>query len=128
MRNPVKILAGLAAVGIALAAGSAFTGAGVTSNAGATQFIGGTVGQSVTGATLSNIAYHFTDSTNTAMDEVTLAFADPTGGKTPTVSLNSGSGISFTCTPIDAGSASSCTPSTPGQSQTGLESIAVTVS
>ncbi|WP_138444665.1 hypothetical protein [Sinomonas susongensis] len=128
MRTSVKILTGLGAAGLALAAGSAFTGTGVTNSAGSTQFLGGTVSQSVTGATLSSIGYGFTDASDTAVNEVTLHFADATGGKTPTISLNNGTGTAFTCTAIDGTTfQSTCTPAS-GQSQTGLSSVAVTVS
>jgi hypothetical protein len=130
MRKSQKIMLA-AGLGIAaLAGGTAFTGTGVTDNAGATQFLGGTVSQSVTGATLSNVAYGFADApANTEVNSITLTFGDATGGKTPTISLNNSSGTAFTCTAIDGTTfKSTCTPSTSGTYQTGLESVAVTVS
>lgn len=130
MRKSTKfLLAGGLGVA-ALAGGTAFTGTGVTDNAGATQFLGGTVSQSVTGATLSAVDYAFADApANTEVNSITLTFGDATGGKTPTISLNNGSGTAFTCTAIDGTTfKSTCTPATAGTYQTGLSSVAVTVS
>lgn len=59
MRKSSTILAAVAVAGLAVAGGTAFTGTGVINNAGATQFVGGTVNQSVTGATLSSVVYSF---------------------------------------------------------------------
>jgi len=64
MRKSTKFFGALAVAGLLAAGGSAFTGTGVTNNAGATKFIGGTVTQSVSGATLSTIGYTFSDATN----------------------------------------------------------------
>ncbi|MFD1212690.1 hypothetical protein ACFQ36_11640 [Arthrobacter sp. GCM10027362] len=125
MRTSAKFLTAATVAGLTFAAGSAFTGAGVTNNAGATQFIGGTVTQTVTGATLNSVVYGFSDApANTTVNEVTLTFGDTTDGKIPTIALTGGAGTAFTCTAIDPETnVSSCT----GGSQADLESIAVTV-
>ncbi|KHL05231.1 hypothetical protein [Sinomonas humi] len=130
MRKSHKIMLAAGLGVAALAGGTAFTGTGVTDNAGATQFLGGTVSQSVTGATLASVAYGFADApANTEVNSITLTFGDATGAKTPTISLNNGSGTAFTCTAIDGTYfKSTCTPATSGTYQTGLESVAVTVS
>lgn len=127
MVGAVALAGAVAAFGVA---GSAFTGTGVTNTAGSSQYVGGTVSQSVTGGTLSSVAYAFTDSTNTAVDQVTLTFANTnTAGKTPTITLTGGTAVAFTCAAIAAttGTSSVCTPTTAGTSQTGVTSIAVTV-
>jgi len=57
MRTPSKIITALALAGLAVAGGAAFTATGVDTQAGDTQFIGGTVSQTVTGAVLNKIVY-----------------------------------------------------------------------
>ncbi|AMM31604.1 hypothetical protein SA2016_0916 [Sinomonas atrocyanea] len=130
MRKSQKIALALGLGAAALAGGTAFTGTGLATTAPSTQFLGGTVSQSVTGATLSGVDYAFADApSNTEVNSITLTFADATGGKVPTVSLNSGSGTAFTCTAIDGTTfQATCTPATAGTYQTGLTSLAVTVS
>src|SRR5690349_11214 len=59
--NTKKLIGAAAVAAVVAAGGSAFTGTGVTDNAAASQFVGGTVSQSITGATLNDISYHFTD-------------------------------------------------------------------
>jgi len=78
MRKSSKLLVAATAAGLIATAGSAFTGTGIstTGTAAADQFVGGQVSQSVTGATLSTIAYDFTDETNTLVDGITLTFTD----------------------------------------------------
>ena len=130
MRKSAKIFTALSVAGLAVAAGSAFTGTGVTTSgqAASEQFVGGTVNQTVTGATLDSLVYGFTDGTKTAVNEVTLTVADATGGKTPTLSLTGGTAATFTCTTVDGTTfVSVCTAAT-GTSQTGVISAAVTVS
>ena len=80
MRTTSKIVTSLAAVGLVAAAGSAFTATGLTRTAPATQFVGGTVEQTITGATLTGITYGFVDDTKTAASTVTLAFAPASAG------------------------------------------------
>lgn len=114
-----KICVAVAVAGVVAASGAAFTATGLTNNAGPTQYIGGTVTQAVTGATLSDVAYGFTDATKTSVNLVTLTFSNDVNGKTPTIAF-AGSSASFTCTPISAGS-SACTPdSAPAGGVTGI--------
>ncbi len=54
MRTPSKIITALALAGLAVAGGAAFTATGVDKPCRQSQFIGGTVAQSVTGATLTS--------------------------------------------------------------------------
>jgi hypothetical protein len=70
MRSSFKIAVALAAVGLAAADGSAFTATGLatTGQASAAQFIGGTISQAVTGATLDSVTYGYADAaTKTAV-------------------------------------------------------------
>ncbi|MDQ1717533.1 MAG: hypothetical protein QOE89_1486 [Pseudonocardiales bacterium] len=133
MRMSTKFLAAVAFAGLAAAGGSAFTGSGVTNTAGATQFVGGTVSQAVTGATLSGVTYGFADApANTQVSTITLAFADTADGRTVAVTPSGGAaGVgAFSCVAVTS-NASTCTytvgvDTLPGY--TGLNSLAVTVS
>lgn len=128
MRKSVKIATTLGIAGLAFVGSVAFTGTGLSSTAASTQFIGGTISQTVTGATLTDLAYGFTDTTNASVSSVTLTFADATGGKTPTLSLTGGTPVHFTCGAISgtAPFTSTCTADTGGQ--TGVTSADITVS
>lgn len=133
MRKSAKIITALSVAGLAVAAGSAFTGAGLstTGQASSTQFVGGQVSQNVTGATLTNLQYGFTDGTKTAVNQVTLTFADATGGKTPTLSLTGGGTATFTCDAIVLNGAafeSVCDPDVADTTKTAVTSASVTVS
>lgn len=131
MRQSAKIITALSVTGLAVAAGSAFTGAGATSLAGTDQFIGGTVSQTVTGATLNSLVYGFEDgdTTKTKVNKVTLTFNDATGSRTPTLTLAGGTAVTFTCTPItltDTQFKSICSTAV-NTSQTGVTGASVTV-
>lgn len=120
--NKQKLFGAVAVAGIVAASGSAFTGTGLTRSAPATQYVGGTVSQSVTGAILSSVSYHFTDATNTAVDSVTLSLSGNVEGKVPTIVL--AGGTAFTCSAVDTGS-STCTPD--DENAVGVTGIAVTI-
>lgn len=128
MRKSAKFLTALSVAGLAVAAGSAFTGGGLTNAPVTDQFIGGTVAQTVTGATLSTVGYEFKDSTNTALTLVRLTFADAhSDGKTAAVTLKKAGGelgnANVTCATI-AAAATTCTVS----DYTGLIGLDITVS
>jgi hypothetical protein len=54
----VKVVAGVSALlGVVMAGGAAFTATGITDNAYANQFLGGTVTQNVYGISLANVVY-----------------------------------------------------------------------
>lgn len=128
MRKIPMVIAGLVLAGLAAGGGAAFTGTGVASNAGSTQYVGGTVSQAVTGATLSSVTYSFGDApANTAVHSVALTFADAsTDGKTPTIAFTGGNAVAFTCDVIAVGThLSTCT--TAGADRVGVTSLAVTV-
>lgn len=130
MRKSARILTALSVAGLAVAAGSAFTGTGVTNDAGATQFVGGTVSQSVTGATLTNVAYSFADSgAKTLVNSIALTFSGTADGRVVSVAPSGGSGGTFTCTAVSS-NASTCifVPATTETGYTNLGSLAVTVS
>ena len=124
-----KILIGaVTLVGIAGAAGTAFTGTGVTTNAGSTQFVGGTVSQGVTGATLSSVVYTFGDApANTAIRSALLTLGTDADGKAVSIAFTGGNAVAFTCTAVEVtGHTSTCT--TAGADRTGVTSAAITVS
>jgi hypothetical protein len=125
MRKSAKLITALSVAGLAVAAGSAFTGAGLatTGQANSAQFVGGTVTQSVTGANLNSIVYGYSNApANTLVNQVTLTFADDKAdAKIPTISLDGAASI--TCLAIDTSHISVCNVATP----VGVDSIAVTV-
>jgi hypothetical protein len=126
MRTAAKIAGGLAAAALAAVGSSALTGSGVTNNAGSSQFIGGTISQSVTGATLASVDYAFADSSNTAIHTATLTFADAASdGKAVAIAFT-GSAATFSCTAIaNTTHISTCTADS--VDATGVSSAAITV-
>jgi hypothetical protein len=131
MRKSIILVGAAAAAGLVALGGSAFTGSGLSTSgtAASPQFIGGTVSQSVSGATLDSIDYGFTNATNTSINAITLSFASTADGRTvDAVPSGTGAGT-FTCTAV-ASNASSCTyvPAASETGYTGLNALAVTVS
>jgi hypothetical protein len=128
MNTKHKLFGALAVAGVVAASGSAFTGTGLGNTAPATQFVGGTVSQTVTGATLTGITYSFADGpANTLVSSIALAFSTTADGRTVAVTPAGGTGA-FTCTDV-ASNASTCsfvTGSATGY--LGLTGIDVTVS
>lgn len=126
-RTKLSIAAVTLAGGIG-AAGAAFTATGLstTGQAAAQQYIGGTISQSVSGATLQSIVYGFTDGTNTSIDTVTLTFADATNGAVPTIAFT-GSSSTFTCEAVGHTTADVSTCTADSAAATGVTAIAVTV-
>jgi hypothetical protein len=110
MQKTAKLVTALTLAGLAFAGSTAFTGAGLSSVAGPSQFIGGTVTQTVTGATLNSLAYGFTagDNTKTQVETVTLTFAAGSEGKAVGLTLDATGGATFTCPAIDVSNASVC--------------------
>jgi hypothetical protein len=130
MRNPTKVFGAIAVAGLVAAGGSAFTGTGLATNAGATQFVGGTVSQAVTGATLASIVYGYANTTTkTDVNQITLTFTSTQDGRAVTATPTGGSGGTFSC-PNTAANSSVCTftPTTTEVGYTGLTSLAVAVS
>jgi hypothetical protein len=137
MRKSTKLVGTLAfAVAglIAAGGGAALTGTGVATSgsAASAQFVGGTVSQAVTGATLTAVTYGYTDATDTQVSTIALTFATTADGHAVTVAPSGGgAGVgTFTCGNT-LSNASSCTY-TPGSDTftgyTGLTSLATTVS
>jgi hypothetical protein len=90
MRTMMQLVGGVAVAGAVAAGSTAFTAAGFTNNAGA-QFVGGTVTQAVTGATLSTISYAFSNApANTRVTSVTLTFVENLTGRTVTLAETGG--------------------------------------
>lgn len=132
MRKSTKVLTAVAVAGLAFASGSAFTGTGLSTTAGPTQFVGGTVSQSITGATLSDIAYGFgADATKTKVATINLTFTGTADGHTVTVAPSGGgAGVgTFSCS-VTTSNASDCTYTVGSDTfngYTGLTSLDVTV-
>jgi len=131
MKTIVKALGALAIAGTVAVGGSAFTGTGLANSAGATQFIGGTIDQTVTGATLNGVVYGYSDDTHTAVSSVALTFAAPlSAAQDVSVALTDGAVVpitttDWTCTTTD-GTLVTITCSA-GTNVTNLHSLAVTV-
>jgi hypothetical protein len=136
MRTSSKIVAALAAAGLAAAAGSAFTATGLNTSGTAAlpQFVGGTVNQAVSGGTLDSIVYSFTDGTNSAVNGITLTFANTnTDGRTVTAVATGGNNGTFTCEDVADTTTmiSTCTYGAGADlavGTTGITSLAVSVS
>jgi hypothetical protein len=138
MRKSTKLVgtAALAFAGLIAVSGAAFTGTGVSDTAATTQFVGGTVSQAVTGATLTGITYGYANLADTNVNTIALTFDSATTADNLHVRVapsGGGSGVgTFTCSPTSGG-ASNCTytVATGGDGllgYLGLTSLAVTVS
>ena len=130
MRNTTKLFGAVAVAGLVAATGSAFTGTGLATTAGATQFVGGTVSQTVTGATLTGIVYGFADGpANTLVNGITLSFSNTADGRTVSVAPTGGSGGTFTCSVV-AADTSTCdfVPTASETGYLGLTSLDTSVS
>jgi hypothetical protein len=82
MRKSTKIITAVTFAGLVAAGGAGLTGTGVTDATTGTQFIGGTVSQSVTGATLEGVVYHFVGGDTgpkTNISSIDLSFAGANG-------------------------------------------------
>jgi hypothetical protein len=103
MRKSAKLITALSVSGLAVVAGSAFTGAGLstTGQAADDQFIGGKVSQTVTGAELQKLVYDFSDETTgrKSVSNVNLTFSKEASNKTANVVLSHDGGTStISCT------------------------------
>lgn len=129
MRNSAKLLTSLAVAGLAFAGGTAFTGSGLTNAAPTTQFVGGTVSQSIQGATLNAVDYTYVDASNTSVASVNLTFADDaaTYGKAVTAVLNGGTGTNLTCSGTLSSTVHAVTCSSDTAGYKGASSLDVTV-
>lgn len=87
MRTSAKLITALSVAGLAVAAGSAFTGAGAKSTAGV-GFVGGSVSQTIEGATLTSTSYTYT--TAGAVQSVDLTFAADADNKSVAATLTDG--------------------------------------
>jgi hypothetical protein len=93
MRKSAKIITALSVSGLAVVAGSAFTGAGLTTTAGVSQFVGGEVSQTVDGAELKKVEYFFVDPAQTTVDSVDLTLSAQASGKTAELVLAHSGGV-----------------------------------
>jgi hypothetical protein len=122
MTNKTKLFGAVAVAGVVAASGSAFTGAGATIDA-TSQFVGGTISQSVTGAHVTSVVYTEGTTalgTHTYQTSVALTFAEdhPTDavtvavdGSTTQLPCTGSTSTSFTCV-LDGGTGTGVTVST----------------
>jgi hypothetical protein len=105
MRKSFKIVVSVAAAGLVAAGGSAFTATGLATSgtAASAQFVGGTISQAVTGATLNSIVYGYVDGTHTAVNSIILTFANANAdGRAATAVATGGNNGTFTCENVGA--------------------------
>jgi hypothetical protein len=137
MRKITKIITATAFAGLIAAGGAGLTGTGVTDATGGTQFIGGTVSQSVTGATLTGVVYHFVGGDTgpkTNVNSIDLSFTGA-DGKTVDVAANalainatfSGNGTAAITGTVAAGTVTFMAVAGPTVGFAGLNSLAITV-
>jgi hypothetical protein len=122
MRTASKIIVGATLAGLAAAGGAAFTGAGLTQHVNAaTQFIGGTVQETITGADVTGVVYNYspTDSIVTSVD---LTFAATVENRIVTIQL----GHNYTCT-VDTMTPTSATCDTTANPETAPSNMSITV-
>lgn len=137
-----KILGALAVAGLVAGGGAAFTASGLSFGAGENdkELVGGTVTQTVEGATVESIVYGFADpGVNTQTNKVTVTFGGTLGeltGRAVTAQETGGTwnaaADGFVCTAINVSGVSECTPvlgvtAGPTGYYTSIDSLAVTV-
>jgi hypothetical protein len=131
MRKSTQFIAAAGFAGLVAVGGAAFTGSGLSTSGSAASdsFVGGTVTQSIKGATLTDIGYGYVDATNTAIESATLTFADEptTYGKAVMATLSGGSGTNLTCAGTLSSTVHAVTCSSDATGYTGATSLAVTV-
>lgn len=129
MRKSTRILGAIAVAGLLAAGSAAFTANGITRTAPGTQFIGGTVSQTVTpGVNLSSIVYN-SDGTGTSLTSVDLTFDANADGLDPTIVLTiSGiDGSSLTCSTVVAAPAPAYKSNCPTSGAVNVTGIKVTL-
>jgi hypothetical protein len=133
MRSALQMLGGVAVAGVVATGGTALTGAGVAWTGGITQtgFVGGTVSQTVQGATITSVSYLYGAQTAGDVTGVTVAFDDAySNGKTLALVPSGGSAeggfTSFVCSGAIASAAKTCTANL--GSYRGMTALAITVS
>jgi hypothetical protein len=125
MRSMLQLLGGVAVAGAVAAGTTAFTATGLATNAGASGFVGGTISQTVTGATLSSITYHTDTTPGDSVDSITMVFAATMAGRTVGGTLHYGASSTqtYTCSISTVTATCALSPSV-----VGLTSNDVTVS
>ena len=139
MRNMMQLLGGVVVAGAVAAGATAFTGAGVTlsglNGATASKFVGGQIGQTVTGAIVTDVVYSLdsTDKSKIMYVNATLttqAGADLTSTEAGvTLTATGGSGdAAATVTCADQGSGVwKCADATPTKYWKGISGISLVV-
>jgi len=75
----LQLLGGVAVAGAVAAGSTALTGSGLTMTPSPNKFVGGSIDQNITGANVDSITYHYTDTTNTQVDYLTIALTGAAG-------------------------------------------------
>ena len=133
MRKSTQLIAAVAVAGIAIAGSTALTGTGLANAAGSSQFIGGTVSQSVSGGSLASVVYSFGDGpANTMVNFIDLRIDGNVNGHLVSVVATGGPGGqgTFTCAALNVSGQSHCTyaPAASEWGYSGLSNLAITVS
>jgi hypothetical protein len=126
MRTSTRLLTALAVGGVVAASGAAFTAGGVT--APASSFVGGSVSQTITGATLSSVVYD-TDEALNKITSVTLTFGDAAAdARTPTIAFG-GAAVNgtYTCAAVEAAAHTSLCSAAPTKADNNATALTITV-
>lgn len=118
--NTKKLLGAVAVAGLVAASGSAFTASGLASTADAAAEVGGTVTQSVDGATLTDVQYTADGDGKVSNVRVTFGAALKTGSA---ASIKIDGAASLTCAVTATTTVYNCAVATPVT----VASLAVTV-
>ena len=126
MRTSTKLVGALALAAVAVASSAAYTAGGVT--APASSFVGGSVSQNLTGATLTSVVYD-TDEAANKITSVTLTFSDTAAdAKIPTIAF-SGAVVNgtYTCAAVEAAGHTTLCSAAPTKADNNATSLSITV-
>jgi hypothetical protein len=126
MRKSTTLLAVIATGAAVAVSGGAFTAGGVTAPSSA--FVGGSVAQSITGATLASVVYD-TDEALNKITSVTLTFSDGAAdAKTPAISFGGAvANGTYTCAAVEAAGHTSLCSAAPTKADNNVTTLTITV-
>ena len=126
MRNSTKLLGIVAIGGVIAVSGGAWTAGGITAPPSA--FVGGSVSQTMTGATVASVVYD-TDEALNKITSVTLTFSDAAAdAKIPTIAF-SGAAVNgtYTCAAVEATGHTSLCSAAPTKADNNATNLTITV-
>jgi len=126
MRTTTKVIGAVAIGAVVAASGAAFTAGGIT--APASSFVGGSVTQTLTGATLASVVYD-TDEAANKITSVTLTFSDESAdAKTPSIAFG-GAAVNgtYTCAAVEAAGHTSLCSAAPTKADNNATALSITV-